>query len=677
MDGSTGAPAFGDVLQRYRSAAGLTQEALAERAGLSVRGIQHLERGDTAPYRETLRRLAAALRLSPSEMTAFEVAGRSGPRRHGDRAAPSPDEAPRHNLPAPLTSFVGQEQTIGEVAAELATARLVTLVGVGGVGKTRLALEVAVGVLGRYPDGVWLVELAPIGDPMLVPATVALAVGVREQPGKAIAETLRQALRTRSLLLVLDNCEHLLDACARLADALLRGCPGLRILATSREALGISGEFSRVVPSLAAPDPDHVPPVSALVNYSAVRLFSERALAVQSAFVLSERNASAVVQVCSRLDGIPLAIELAAARVRSLPVEQLLGRLEDRFRLLMGGNRAALPRHQTLLAATAWSYDLLTEPERRLFDRLSVFAGGFTLKAAEAVCARDGIEMGDVLDLVTRLVDQSLVVADDGDDSGRYRLLETLRHYAQACLAASGGVAAVHHRHAGYYLGLAENAERRLFQLASLERLGAEIHNMRAALQWSLDQGAVDDGLRLAAALGELWTHLGRLSEGYAWLQRLLDLPTEATTGRTRAKAQCWAGALALMLGDATAGQALLEDSLTYARTVQDDAIIGEAATRLGLLTLSRGDYVTARRLFEESLATRRRSGSREEVVRTIFYLALTIIFQGDDAAAQAFFAEGYAVARAIGYQHWAAATLGGLGLVAMFQGDDGLARRR
>jgi predicted ATPase len=292
-----------------------------------------------------------------------------------------------HNLPLQLTSFVGRERELAELAHLLAAHRLVTATGPGGTGKTRLALQAAAEALPDAPDGVWLVELAALADPALVPQAVAVAVGVREEPGRALVATLSDALRPKRLLLVLDNCEHLLEACARLADVLLRACPHLTILATSREALGLAGEAPYRVPSLSLPDASPGPPAGALSRSEAVRLFAERAAVVRPGFAVTEDNASAVAAVCARLDGIPLALELAAARVRVLPVEQLLGRLEDRFRLLTGGSRTALERHQTLRAAVDWSYGLLTEPERRLFDRLAVFAGGFSLEAAESVGA--------------------------------------------------------------------------------------------------------------------------------------------------------------------------------------------------------------------------------------------------------------------------------------------------
>ncbi|HEY8744448.1 MAG TPA: adenylate/guanylate cyclase domain-containing protein, partial [Chloroflexota bacterium] len=413
-----------------------------------------------------------------------------------------------HNLPLQLTSFIGRERELGELTRRLQTARLLTLTGSGGAGKTRLALQVAAELVPRYPDGVWLAELAPLADPALVRRTVAAAVGVREAPGQAILDTLLAALREKRLLLVLDNCEHVLDACARLADALLRGCPGVQLLAASREALGVAGEVSWRVPSLAVPSLEQRVAHEQVAEYDAVQLFVERAQAALPSFSITAQNAMALAQVCARLDGIPLALELAAARVKGLTVDQLADRLHDRFRLLTGGSRAALPRQQTLRAAIDWSYDLLDEAEQRLFRRLAVFAGGWTVEAAEAVCAGDGLAHEDVLDILLRLVDKSLALAEER----RYRLLETVRQYGRDRLAASGEAGAVYARHAAFYLALAEELEPQ-FMLGGptigRDGLVAEIDNQRAALNWYADSDDVEAVLRLAGALLWYWFFQG------------------------------------------------------------------------------------------------------------------------------------------------------------------------
>jgi non-specific serine/threonine protein kinase len=408
---------------------------------------------------------------------------------------PNPSTAtagPPTNLPISLTSFIGREREIAEVTRLLAgppsESRLLTLTGAGGCGKTRLALRVAGEALGDFPDGVWLVELAALADPALVAGAVAMAVGVREVPGRALTESLVDHLRDRTLLLILDNCEHLVAAAAGLADVLLRSCPRLRVLATSREPLGSAGETIWRVPSLTLPplSAADAPLLEPLTRYEAVRLFVERARAAVPAFAPSAENAPALVEICRRLDGIPLAIELAAARVRVFSAAQIAARLDDRFRLLTAGPRTALPRQQTLRATVDWSYDLLAEPERALLRRLSVFAGGWTFEAAEAVAAGDGIQTHAVLDLMAQLVDKSLVIAEEQRGAVRYRLLETIRAYARDRLLEAGEAERTRDRHLAYFLGLAEEAEPRLRgaeERVTLDRLEAEHANLQAALE--------------------------------------------------------------------------------------------------------------------------------------------------------------------------------------------------
>ncbi len=406
-----------------------------------------------------------------------------------------------NNLPRQLTSFIGRERETAEIKRQFTTTYLLTLTGTGGSGKTRLGLQVAADVIDEFPDGVWWVDLAALADPPLVPQTVASTLSLREQPGRPLIETLLEHLQPRTLLLVLDNCEHLLFACAQLVDALLRGCPHFKTLVTSREGLGIAGETLYPVPSLSTPDPQRVPPPEQLAHYEAVQLFTERAMAIQPTFRVTQRNAEAVAQVCRRLDGIPLAVELAAARVKVLPVDQIASRLDDQFRLLTGGSRMALPRHQTLRAAMDWSHNLLSDPERTMLRRLSVFAGGWTLEAAEAVCMGEGVEATDPLDLMTRLVDKSLVIAEARDGQGRYRLLETVRQYSRDRLLESGEAEVVRKRHRDFFLALGESAETHRGgpnQVMWLDRLEAEHDNLRAALEWSLGGGDAEAALRLA-----------------------------------------------------------------------------------------------------------------------------------------------------------------------------------
>src|SRR5215211_1770794 len=393
--------------------------------------------------------------------TPLEVSARTTKRGDSSSGIPrQPRGTPSHNLPAPRSSFVGREQEIEEAKSELAMTRLLTLTGVGGSGKTRLALEVARDLVEAYPDGVWLVELAPLSEEVLVPKAVAEALKVPERPAEPLADALAEVLRNRELLLILDNCEHLLEAVARLVDRLLDSCSHLRIMATSREAIGVEGEVRWVVPPLSVPEPHGTPPSEEIGGYESVRLFLERARERDPSFSLSPPNALSVADICRMLEGIPLAIELAAARVGTLSVEQISERLGGSLELLTRGGRTAVPRHRTLKGALGWSYDLLSEAEQKVFRRLSTFAGGFTLEASEAVGSGDGVEEREVLDLLSGLVEKSLVLVRGGDPGGaRYRLLEPVRQYALDKLEESGEAEEARRRHAEFFLAIAEETE--------------------------------------------------------------------------------------------------------------------------------------------------------------------------------------------------------------------------
>jgi predicted ATPase/class 3 adenylate cyclase len=452
------------------------------------------------------------------------------------------------NLPAQLTSFIGREAEINALRRLLITGinRLVTLTGPGGTGKTRLALQISAALLNEFADGIWLAELAPLADPALVPLTVAATLGLHETPGKPITQKLIDHLSPKHLLIILDNCEHVVEEAAALAGTLLQTCPNLQIIATSREILGTMGETPFRVPSLELPNQPGAS-LEELSRCESIRLFVERASTALPAFRLTQANAPLVVRICQRLDGIPLAIELAAARVRLLRVEEIAARLDDSFRLLTGGSRTVLSRHQTLRALIDWSYNLLSADEKVLFVRLSVFAGGFTLEAAEHVCSDNLvstsidiqsttdalIDPDSILDLLTQLVDKSLVIPieDPGGNETRYRMLETIRQYARDKLHDSGSGAQVRDQHLVYYLLLAEEAEpylRSSTQIAWLDRLDAELDNLRLALEWSL-AGRVDGGLRLAAALLWFWHIRGHGNEGSTWLEQLLAAGQDAS----------------------------------------------------------------------------------------------------------------------------------------------------
>jgi non-specific serine/threonine protein kinase len=539
----TASLAFNDLLRHHRLAAGLTQEALAERAGLSVHGIQKLERGVTRPYRDTLDRLLAALPLSVDDQAVLRAA--TGVASRAPRS-PTATKLAQHNLPVPETRLIGREQELQEVSLRLNDTRLLTLTGVGGCGKTRLALEVARTAVEHYADGVWFVELAPVADPTLVPHLVATAIGVRESAGQTVTSALTTALRSRHLLLVLDNCEHLLEACARLVVDLVRSCADLHVLATSREALGLTGEVAWRVPSLPVPAANQQYTLAELAAIPAVQLMVERATAVQPHFGLTERNASAIAQIGRRLDGIPLALELAAARVQALTPEQIAARLDQRFRLLTGGSRAALPRQQTLRATLDWSYDLLSEHERLLLNRLAVFAGGWSLEAAEAICSDEHIPPDNVLDLLAQLVTRSLVLADeDADGTERYRLLETVRQYARERLLAAGEAEAFHQAHAAYFLAFGDRFEADRFypsrtgflKAKQLHQLEREHDNLRAALRWWIESEDLERAVHQAGLLFYIWFTRGYATEGYEWLREILAHPAAVGSPAIRRRA--------------------------------------------------------------------------------------------------------------------------------------------
>jgi predicted ATPase len=476
------------------------------------------------------------------------------------------------NLPLQITSFVGRETEIAAVKRLLGTTRLLTLAGAGGCGKSRLALRVGEDVLRGFADGAWQVELAALSDPALIPQTVATALGLRDAAGRPLLDQLIDYLRGRSLLLILDNCEHLVAACAQFAETLLRLSPGLTILTTSRHVLGVTGETAWRVLSLAVPDLQSPPPLERLTHYEAVQLFIDRAGAAQPSLQVTTQNAPAVARICHQLDGIPLAIELAAARSRVFSVEQIAARLDDRFRLLTSGPRTALPRRQSLRATIDWSHDLLSEPERALLRRLSVFAGGWTFEAAEFVAAGEQVQPYAVLDLLTQLVDKSLVIAEERRGAVRYRLLETIRQYALERLRAAGEAEATRDRHLAYCLALAEEADPKLRGAESrlfLDRLEEEHANLRAALERAM---ASPDGgetaLRLSGAPARFWWLRSHHDEGWRRLEHALARAPDASAARM--KALHGAGYLAHHRRDSTPARELLGESLAIARARDD-----------------------------------------------------------------------------------------------------------
>ncbi|MBC8136692.1 MAG: tetratricopeptide repeat protein, partial [Fibrella sp.] len=582
------------------------------------------------------------------------------------------DDVP-NNLPQYLTGFVGREREMGDIKSLLQKTRLVTLTGTGGMGKTRLSQQIAADILDEYPDGVWRVELAPLTSGTQVPQAVAQALGVNEQPGQGVPETLIANLKDKQLLLLLDNCEHLVAGCAELAAALLRSCPQTCVLATSREPLNIAGEQVYRVPSLSLPDPKQGGStiVQSLRQYEAVRLFIERTLLVKPAFAVTDANAPALAQVCHRLDGIPLALELASARMRSLSVEEINDRLDNRFRLLTGGDRTATPRQQTLRGLVDWSYELLSGQEKTLLARLSVFAGGWTLSAAEAACGFDPVEEWEVLDLLTSLADKSLVLAEEEGGATRYRMLETLRQYAAEKCDLSAENATLRSRHRDWFLALAEEGEMRLKgpdQAAWLTRLETEHDNLRAALEWCATYTEGEAGLRLAGALWRFWQIRGHFTEGREHLMRALGQTNSRTAAS--AKAHSGAGNLARFQGDTATARSLNEQSLAISRESGDALGIAYALDYLGGIARSEGDHVSARTMYEEGLAISRGLGNKYLTASLLYNLGYVFSLLGDHVSARTLYEESLAIRRELGDKYGIAYSLNNLGILAHDQGD-------
>jgi predicted ATPase/DNA-binding CsgD family transcriptional regulator len=577
------------------------------------------------------------------------------------------------NLPLPMTSFVGQKEALSTVRRLLSSARLLTLTGPGGVGKTRLALEAALGVIDRFEDrGCW-VELATLSDPALVPLAVSQALGLPDVPMASQAAVLGDYLRDKETLVVLDGCEHLLAACSELAGQLLAHCPGLRVLVTSREPLGLPGETAWPVPPLTVPCLEEMPTLESLTSSDAGRLFIERARAFQPALQLTEAAIAAIAQVCCRLDGIPLAIELAAARVQVLSPAEIAAKLDDRFRLLSGGSRSALPRHQTIKATIEWSYDLLTPREQKAFRRLAVLSG-FSLAGAEAVVSDEAgperVLPADVLDLLSQLLLKSLVLHRDAGQ-GRFRMLDTIRQLAWEKLLASGEMEQVRHRHLAYCLELAVQAENKLSdvdQVDWLRLLEAEHDNLRAALAWSQESQAREEGLRLASALAVFWLRAGYLSEGIVWMKRTLTGCRQV--GPARMDALYRAGRLAQEAGDYRLAQAFSRQGLALARHLRDVQGTARALSLLGWIAHWQGHRDRAGRLLEQSLALARQEEDERTTARALLWLGDLRLRQGRYDLAAALLQESLALFQHLGDGWNMAWAFVGLGGVARLQSE-------
>ena len=588
-----------------------------------------------------------------------------------------------NNIPIQLTSFIGRERELAEAKARLASARLLTLIGPGGTGKTRMGLQLAADLLPSYSDGVWVAELAPIADPALVLQTVASVFGIREQQGMSVRELLIDFLRDKDLLLVVDNCEHLVDTCAQLIEQLLQACPKLKVVASSREALGIAGETVFRVPSLSLPDAAQATR-AALAESESVQLFVERASAANPKFSLDDQNAVAIAQICRRLDGIPLALELAAARLTVFSAEQVASRLDDRFRLLTGGSRTALPRQQTLRALIDWSYDLLSDSERKLFRKFSVFAGGCTYEAAESICS----EM-DVLNLLSQLVNKSLVAVEAENGGSRYRLMETVRQYARDKLLESGESEEARNVHFDYFYNLSKAAEPGLDSpqaLVWIGRLAAEYDNIRAALEWGLEQN-VSRVLSMVPSLWRFWIRQGHEEEGRTIvreaLQRAEKMPQpEGAAGllwkRTLGEAWQTRAMLAYSQGDNVRASASAARAADLARELGDKRllaiVLGFQASSLMFI----GDTATVQALLEEAVAAGRESGDKlaRGLPLGLYGQALTVL-GGDAALAHQYGEEGVALVQQSGDRWASTMALLGMAMTATFLEDYAEARAR
>jgi len=658
---------FGDLLKYLRRRAQLTQRELAIAVGYTEGHVSRLETNQRPPDLATVAALfVPALDLEGEPQTAAHLM-RLAASAHEDQLRASEDltisrvhetteisesaESIPTNLPIQLTTFIGRQAEIAEITGLLSRAepvRLVTLTGPGGIGKTRLSLQTAIGLSHLYPDGIWFVDLAPLSSPELVPQTVASTLSVAGTPGQTSEEVLMAFLRAKHTLIIVDNCEHLIQAAAQFAEKILRACAGVQILATSRELLNVPGEVNFRVPPLALPE-NQDSASQTLIGHEAVQLFIERARNIQHTFALADSNASRIARICQQLDGIPLAIELAAARISLLSLSQIEARLGDRLHLLTGG-QTTLPRHQTLRGTLEWSHDLLSEAEKVLFRRLSVFAGGWTLDSANFVCADDS---NDVLDLLAQLINKSLVVVErQPDGEVRYRMLETIGEYAREQLRAAGEMEALRARHFDYFLQMTQQGEESLFAAqSSIDWAETEIDNLRAALAWTLESDPHGDfseertgrGLELMIHIWPLWLNRGYSVEGNEWLNQLLAVHTASTPARARAL--LLAGDLLGFRGDSLGKAEFIQEALALSKGLGDKKRIAMAMMEMGLVERDH-HYSKAVQFLTESLEMFQELNENLWVCRTSFLLAETHTVHGNPGAARSLWKRGLDLCR-------------------------------